>query len=54
MHAYPQPDRHILARMAWLLELGKQLQVEYTDAAVEQPMPERLVALLKQLEAAQR
>ena len=35
-------------RRAWLLAIGKRLRAEY--AAVEEPLPERLAALLKQLE----
>lgn len=36
----------ILARTPWLLAIGQWLQAEYS--AVEQPVPERLAALLKQ------
>jgi hypothetical protein len=38
-------------RTAWLLEIGQRLRAEY--AAVKEPVPERLVALIKQLEAAE-
>jgi hypothetical protein len=38
-------------RTAWLLEVGQRLRAEY--AAVKEPVPERLAALIKQLEAAE-
>ena len=37
----------ILVRWPWLLAIGQGLQSEY--AALEQPLPKRLVALLKKL-----
>ena len=39
-----------MARGGWLLEIGQRLRVEFS--VVEQPMPECLAALLKQLESA--
>jgi hypothetical protein len=42
----PRQEREdILARRPWLLAIGPSLQAEYS--AVEQPVPERLAALLK-------
>jgi hypothetical protein len=41
-----QEREDILARRPWLLAIGQSLQAEYS--AVEQPVPERLAALLKQ------
>jgi hypothetical protein len=42
----PRQEREdILARRPWLLAIGQSLQAEYS--AVEQPVPERLAALLK-------
>jgi hypothetical protein len=38
------------ARTAWLLEIGRRLRAEYT--ALQEPVPERLAELIKQLEAA--
>jgi hypothetical protein len=34
----------------WLLGIGRQLQAEYDDAVGAAPVPERIAALLKQLE----
>jgi hypothetical protein len=49
MRAYPQSEqRRMPARTAWLLEIGRRLRAEYT--AVQEPVPERLAALIKQLE----
>jgi hypothetical protein len=45
---------HIMARTAWLLEIGQQLRDEYTAVAQPEPMPRRLAALLSQLEASER
>jgi hypothetical protein len=42
-----QEREDILARRPWLLAIGQSLQAEYS--AVEQPVPERLAALLKQV-----
>jgi hypothetical protein len=42
-----RPD--ILTRQPWLLALGQVLRGEYTE--VEQPVPERLAALVKKLES---
>jgi hypothetical protein len=39
--------RDILARRPWLRELGRWLRAEYS--AADQPVPERLAALLKEL-----
>jgi hypothetical protein len=39
--------RDILARKPWLQAIGQWLRAEYN--AVEQPLPERLAALLKEL-----
>jgi hypothetical protein len=39
--------RDILARRPWLMELGQWLRAEYN--ATDQPVPERLAALLKEL-----
>jgi hypothetical protein len=39
--------RDILARRPWLRELGQWLRAEYN--AADQPVPERLAALLKEL-----
>ena len=39
--------RDILARSSWLRELGQWLRAEYNPA--DQPVPERLAALLKEL-----
>jgi len=39
--------RDILARSSWLRELGQWLRAEYN--AADQPVPERLAALLKEL-----
>jgi hypothetical protein len=39
--------RGILARRPWLLAIGQRLRAEYN--AANQPVPERLVALLKEL-----
>ena len=39
--------RDILARRSWLRELGHWLRAEYS--AADQPVPERLAALLKEL-----
>jgi hypothetical protein len=39
--------RDILARRSWLRELGHWLRAEYN--AADQPVPERLAALLKEL-----
>jgi hypothetical protein len=39
--------RGILARRPWLLAIGQGLRAEYN--AANQPVPERLVALLKEL-----
>jgi hypothetical protein len=39
--------RDILARRPWLREIGQWLQAGYN--AVDQPVPERLAALLKEL-----
>jgi len=39
--------RDILARTPWLRELGQWLRAEYS--AADQPVPERLAALLKEL-----
>src|SRR5262249_8812417 len=39
--------RGILARRPWLLAIGQWLRTEYN--AANQPVPERLVALLKEL-----
>jgi hypothetical protein len=39
--------RDILARRPWLQAIGQWLRAEYN--AVEQPVPERLAALLKEL-----
>jgi hypothetical protein len=36
----------------WLLGMGRQLQAEYDDAVGAAPVPERIAALLKQLETA--
>jgi hypothetical protein len=36
--------------MAWLLEIGQRLRAEYDDMLTA-PLPERLAALLKQLES---
>jgi len=45
-----QPERRdILARSSWLRELGQWLRAEYN--AADQPVPERLAALLKELKA---
>jgi hypothetical protein len=41
-----RPD--ILTGRPWLLAIGRLLEVEYP--ALEQPVPERLAALLKKLE----
>jgi hypothetical protein len=50
MPAHPDSGRrHIPGRTAWLLKIGQRLRAEY--AAVEQPVPERLAALIKELEA---
>ena len=35
-------------RRGWLLAIGRRLRAEYD--AVKEPVPERLVALIKQLE----
>jgi hypothetical protein len=40
--------RDALIQMPWLREIGQWLRAGYD--AVDQPMPERLAALLKQLE----
>jgi Anti-sigma factor NepR len=40
--------RDILARRPWLREMGQWLRAEY-NATVDQPVPERLAALLKEL-----
>jgi hypothetical protein len=40
--------RDILARRPWLLAIGQWLRAEYS--AAEQPVPERLAALIAQLE----
>ena len=39
--------RHILARRPWLRAIGRCLRVEYY--AIEQPIPERLAVLMKEL-----
>ncbi|SRR6266849_2854607 len=44
----PSERRDILARRPWLREMGQWLRAEY-NAAVDQPVPERLAALLKEL-----
>jgi hypothetical protein len=49
MHAYPNPSGIFSGCWNSGDSFGK-----YTETDVEQPMPERLVALLKQLEATQR
>jgi Anti-sigma factor NepR len=36
--------------MAWLLAIGQRLRAEY-DVVLTAPLPERLAALLKQLES---
>jgi hypothetical protein len=41
-----QEREDILARRPWLLAIGQSLQAEYST--VEQPVPERLAALLKE------
>ncbi len=43
-----RPD--VLPRKPWLLAIGRVLAAEYT--AVREPVPERLAALLRKLEAA--
>jgi hypothetical protein len=43
--------RNILARGPWLPAIGRWLRVEYS---VEQPVPERLAALLKELKGRRR
>ncbi len=40
--------RDVLAGTKWLLTIGQQLRAEYP--AVEEPVPERLAALLEQVE----
>jgi hypothetical protein len=43
-----QPERRdVLARSPWLREIGQWLRAGYD--AVDQPLPERLTALLKEL-----
>jgi hypothetical protein len=43
---YPQDRRE------WLLQIGQRLRLEYADIIAAAPLPERLAALLKQLEEA--
>jgi hypothetical protein len=45
-HPSARPD--ILTRKPWLLALGQVLRGEYSE--IEQPVPERLAALVKKLE----
>ena len=44
--------RDILAEMPWLREIGQWLRAGYD--AVDQPVPERLAALLKELKGRRR
>jgi hypothetical protein len=46
MRAPERPD--VLAGTRWLLAIGQQLRAEYP--AVEEPLPERIGALLEQVE----
>jgi Anti-sigma factor NepR len=41
-----------LDRRQWLLQIGQLLRTDYTDIIAAAPLPERLTALLKQLEEA--
>jgi hypothetical protein len=43
---YPQDQRQ------WLLQIGQGLRIYYADIIAAAPLPERLTALLEQLEEA--
>ena len=47
MARYDHPDHR-----EWLLQIGQRLRAEYADIIVTAPLPERLAALLKQVEGA--
>jgi Anti-sigma factor NepR len=43
---------HPQDRREWLLQIGQRLRFEYADIIAAAPLPDRLAALLKQLEEA--
>jgi len=45
-------DYYPLDQREWLLQIGQRLRAEYADIIVAAPLPERLAALLKQLDEA--
>jgi anti-sigma factor NepR-like protein len=45
-------DRYSQDRREWLFQIGRRLRLEYDDVIAAAPLPERLAALLKQLEEA--
>ena len=44
-------SRHIVPQTVWLAGIGQQLRVEYAAVEQAEPIPERLAALINQLEA---
>jgi anti-sigma factor NepR-like protein len=45
-------DHHSQDRHEWLLQIGQRLRFQYADIIAAAPLPERLAALLRQLEEA--
>jgi len=45
MAGYLSPDQR-----EWLLQIGHRLRIEYAEIIADAPLPDRLAALLRQLE----